>query len=484
MKRRASINVRTWARRNVWPLQSGELAVRPGLREVYTAESGRVVVAGFSVRNPFSGDVWHYVVDVASSGAADTKIRIYDEDFQAIQVYDTSADVRPRAVTHAVVQDHIIITSPDFPTVWGVIGSGITTAEKVDSVNTTRTTLDVPQGLCVSWADRCVIADGSSIFFSDAVTLSVGDPRAFIGDNQVSRPGVIYGLHVGAGGSLVVVASDGVWALPEDAAGAGQVVFGLWQRLTDHQASGFMQSCAVRGRIYGLTRRGYRLIDTQGTDEVLLDDPVMPRAIVGRIATEDYRAAGRMLASDLGPIVSLDDLDTFHMHDLATGATSWWEMLVTGEEGHVVGVLEENDGDVMLLTEKGGYRLFGNFDGDATSEDGTVAGVLAGVIPTPPGLSPVLRAVDWASDTQGDIEVSVRGTTKTKAPPQVGVVEGSSTWNGSDLWETPPLRSRRTRWSVRRDDLAVELSADNCLQRLGDTVDIEFAGPGARRASS
>jgi len=83
---------------------------------------------------------------------------------------------------------------------------------------------------------------------------------------------MIYGLHVNSGGALIIVTSKGVYALPEDAsyAGIGGIVLPIWTKLSDYECLGYNQSASFRGRVYGLTKVGYTLIDDKNTQDVFI----------------------------------------------------------------------------------------------------------------------------------------------------------------------------------------------------------------------
>lgn len=494
-----NVDLRTLRSRNVWPLPSGELAVRPGAREVYTAESGRKIVAGFSVRNFATEAVFHYVVDVATSGALDCIVRIYDENFVVRQVYSTNADVEPRTVTHAVVKDQIIISSPDFPTIWGLVGGFLYRAVKVTSDNPTTTAIDVPRGICVAWASRCVIASANSLHISDPVDITGGSPRTFVAENQWPFEAQIYGLHVTPGGRLVACSTRGVMALDSSAAAAGQVPTPDWYMLTEYRCLDYQQTAHVHGRIYGLTRKGYRLIDTQETQETLLDDPYMPISIGQRICSDDYRRASRIYESDLGPLVAYDEVNAFHRVDLATGVRSWWDFSThTNEESNVRGVLLNRMGDELILTIDAAYRIGGNFDGgEALTENGTaVAGVLYGALPIPPHLHPLVRHVTIASDTVGNLICAVRGEQQTGTPDssaaprsadsanQLGPVIGTDDWDDAAiLYSEPQLRGLRFDWDIGTDDPTIEVGAEHPLSRIAMRAEIDFDGLDPERST-
>lgn len=312
-----------WSKLNVYPLQSGELAARPGLRRVQDPDTGRKFVGGFSVLNPYTSEVWHYLFDVISATTTSLRLRIVDEDFVTWQEFLLGVNVDPRVITHAVVEGELVITSPDFDTLWGLVGSGITYAKKVASDNPATTAIDVPRGICTSWCNRVVIANGASLFISDPVSATGGSTRTYVGQNQNQRPAPVFGLHEGAGGQLIVLTSRGVYGLDASAAAVGIVGSNGtdWRLLNHHETYTYQSSAVIRGRCFALSKAGYLLVDIENDKEEALDDLMMPRAYGPRIASNDYRAA-RMLAGDEGPYVAYGD--ALSAHALADGIRSWW----------------------------------------------------------------------------------------------------------------------------------------------------------------
>ena len=278
-----------------------------------------------------------------------------------------------------------------------MVGSGAYLAEKVDSVNPGTTAIDVPRGIVTAWNNRFVIANGQSIFFSDLIAETGGDPRTFVVENQNSIQSTVFGLHVAAGGQLVVVTSGGVYGLDSGQAAVQVVAAGstAWQKLHHHEATSLESSCVVNGRVWALTRRGYMLVDTENDQEVALDQALQPRYWAPRYALQDYRPA-RMYGGELGPIVSVDTFNGTHMHDLAHDLRSWWNSNPAQASWKVRGVLRGPDGVQMLMTQNSVLRMFGNFDGTAAisgAETIQPFGVLAGIMPTRPYDSPTVREI-------------------------------------------------------------------------------------------
>jgi hypothetical protein len=486
------VDASSWHKVNLWTHPSGELCVRPGLRRIYTPESGRKLVGGFSVTNSYTPEVWHYVFDVATTARLDLKLRVLDETFQTVQVLAINADVVPRVITHAIVEGMGLICSPDFPTIFFVVGVGLRFAESVESANGTQTAIAVPRGICTAWCNRVVICDGRSMFVSDPVAATGGDVRTFIGANQQQRPGVIYGVHEARDGDLVVLTSSGVYALAADAT-VDQIIGGAIWRLVNHTiATSYASSCTVRGRVYALTRDGWALVDTETDKETRLSEPLMPRALFARVSLEDYRTA-RLYGTDEGPLVAHDGLSAIHRTDVSRDFSSWWRSSFAADNFLVRGTLRELDGTERLLCENGVFAMCGDFDGEIalTSAVAEVKGVLFGALPRDPEASRLVRHVDVAAavgGTTSNLGAAVRGSAKRAAlePDGNGYTIGVSTWTqaGKRL-TTTPLSSARVDFGPaaceRTDDVAIEVEASGCLNRISDKLAVDFTPSGTTR---
>lgn len=473
------VDMRGWNKLNLWPLASGEMAVRPGLRRVLAPDSARMFCGGFSVLNPFTGEVWSYVFDCTSSVSAnrDLRLRIYDEDWQIFQTLSLNVNVDPRVVTHAVVEGQLLICSPDFPTLFGLVGSSVRLAVKVASDNPSTTAIDIPRGIVASFCNRMVIADGPSLFFSDPIAATGGDARTFVGQNQNQRPAPIFGLHEGAGGSLVVLTQRGVYGLDASAAAVGIVGSNGtdWRILNHTEAASFASSASVDGRVYVLTKKGYMLADVEDGDEEHLSDPMLPRAFGPRVASEDWRSA-MMFSGEYGPIVSSGD--AVSMHDLDEGVRSWWRCNV-GSTFRVRGVLDTPDGTQYLLCEDGIYEMTGNFDGDTTATPANTQpkGVYIGRLLTEPSQNFSARHVHALASLggEGSVRISVRGKTETAIPPADArsLVIGTSLWGASSvIYQPAPLAFMRWNSILNSHDVGVEVAADFAETRISAALDV------------
>jgi hypothetical protein len=475
------LDIRSWTKRNIWRRPTGDLCARPGLRRLSTL-SGRRTVAGHSVANPWTFEVWHYIADTDANGK-DLTVRIYDEDFVEWQAYSTGVDGVPRGFSVAVVDQEVLICSPDMPTLYGLVGSGLVLATKVASDNPNTTALPIPRGIAATICNRAVIAEGSTLYISDPTAITGGTIRTFVGQNVNARPGVIFGVHEGAGGALVAVTSAGVYVLDSAAFAVGVVGSNGadWRLANHHQSYSYDSSCAVRGRIYALTQRGYALVDVENDEEALLDDPLQPRFYGPRVSSSDWRAA-RLYSGDDGPLVGYGG--RLNVANLTDGLKSWWDSDVSADFS-VCGVLRDQDGGLMLLSADGVYQIGGNYDGIFTSgaSGSTTRAVLAGPVPSPPQINQTLRSATWRVGVGGDGEVTfaVRGQQVVSGTPPAdsrGVVSAVNSWGDTGIVYQPTPLSRldeSVNFDFNSGDLTMELTTTVQNARVGEVLEYQIS---------
>lgn len=494
-----NVDVTGWAKRNIWRTNAGHLCVRPGLRRLTAPGEGRKWVAGFSVQNPWTLEFWHYIADVTSNNT-DLVVRILDDNFVEWQSLQLGVDGVPLGFSYGVVQGEIMIGGIGMPTLWGFVGGPLILAEKVASDNPSTTAINVPQGIVAAVLNRIVIADGLNLFISDPVAVTGGSPRTFVAQNQNQRPGIIFGVHQGAGGQLVCVTAAGVWGL-DPSAFAVQIVGSNgtdWRLLNHAEAASYQSSANVKGRIYGLTKRGMALIDVENDDEETLNDPAAPRRYGPRVVSLDWRQS-RMYAGEEGPIVTGQDVVS--MSDVTTGLRSWWDCGVASTFD-VRGVLHDPDGADMLLCSDGVYAIGGNVDGDQllSSEAATQPrGVLVGALPGDPNANQTVRRFIAAASNAGvgDIRVAVRGSSLTGLAsgaaaeiPRVdaerqSMVIGTNAWgDGISGYQPVPLTRVRHDANYNTDEITVEVAIDIAETRIGPLVVMDLSASAPNRTPS
>lgn len=500
MTARISVDVSRWTLRNVWRRGRG-LCVRPGIRRILDAneiandtdaDSPRSLVGGFTEQNPRTGEIWHYLFHVSASSSAplwtgtDLRLSVFEEDLTLFSELSIGNVGVPRGISRVVVEGQILICSPDFPTMWGLVGSALRIAEAQPSISG-FSVLDVPRGIACRWGNRPVIASGASLFVGDPVSATGGDLRTFIAANQNNRPGIVYGLHEAAGGMLVVATSAGVWGIDSSAAAVGVVGSNGadWRAINHHHTVDFDGSCAVRGRVYALTRRGYALVDVEDGREWEIGDPDISRALADGIDADDFRTA-RLYGGDEGPIVALDPEDAAHFSDTDAGITSWWTSDVARIE--VRGTLRDVDGAQILILPSGLFRVGGNVDDTAPSANNdpvSPVAVLSGELEQPTSIRRVVRRVDFAAAIGGSTEFScsVRGQAARSvvgAADPDGLTEGSSSW-GDERFTSTPIASARFDFD---DDVepSIEIGIQGGGARISHVISVEVVDierPGA-----
>jgi len=486
-----SVDISRWSSRNMWLGDDGQLRVRPGMKRVWTVDSGRDVVAAFSVFNYHTDEPWHYIVDVdrqtsSTSNQVDARIKVYDEDWVQIQELPLYADRVPRDVTHALIGERgfLVISSPDFATVRGLVGGGLRIAEKVSG--SFLTSVEVPRGLCTKWANRVVIAEDNLVYISDPVAATGGDPMTFVAANVIDRMGKIIGLHATADDLLVAVTTQGVWGFPGEALESADVADSgaRWMHIQDYEGVTYRSSCIAKGKLYLLTREGFRMGLTRDPGAGVsinmergvstYDEPVW---------SSDWRSADMFAAED-GPIVSERGLKYSLVTDVDRSFKSWWGQDFDASS-RVVGICRRPNGEQVIVFEHGAYVATGNYDGayNSTSETGITGkpGELIGRVEMPPASSHVLRHVHFMTDIGGQsantVAVAVNDSLFEISPVKdpVAAVIGTSTWNNTGNVSRPPqMRSHRAEFDERGDEFLVTISCAYCDTRIGRQATIEF----------
>ena len=432
--------------RNMERGPDGRLYSRRGFRRVYDPTDA-TIIAGHSVKHPLTERTWHYLVVVDSTGV---KVRVIDEDQETLEQEFTVGVASARTVTFCVVQNQLFISSPDFATVWSWLGGSLAFCRSKPSVNEGTTTLEDPRGLSVSWAGgRRVVAKNGLLYFSDALA-----PRTFVAQNVLygDWASPIYGLHVSAEGMLVVAAESGVWALPESASAAGQIVLGQWSKLTTFRALDYGVTVETRGQVWGATRDGVRRLVPDG-EEVKLWEAAGIRAadatalsVFGAVEVRDIDMRdGRLVAYADGLCVAVDRKlrSLFHVVNIAQGFRSWWSAPNHLTDGTLVGTMMDHRGDDLFLFGDGVTRLRGNFDGDDglnSAAGAQPSGYMSTSVDDGPGDSTVLREVRVESNSLQGVKMSVNGIARAaESVPTRAPKLGAATWDDDDDAPAPGL---------------------------------------------
>jgi hypothetical protein len=500
--------------RNIEMNQSGELSVRHGawlMNNILSPDSSALTSSSFdaqraiSVKSQFVDDIQIYAIG-NSEFNGNLWLQILDETLSYAnrkQIINLGKARQIRAMTSAVVNGQLIISGPDIPTLWGYTGSGLIFAEKQESINVTTETLSMPNGICASWAGRCVIAKGEALFVSDPLA-----PRTYTAGGVVTLPGICYGLHVSPEGSLIAVTSNGVYGLSSQAAAQGQAIIGSLQKLSNYKASDYNCSCLTPKGLYGLTERGVVRIDVDGAEDILLSDGSYVRALTDMISFPSYRV-GEVFETQRGLCVSMGTLDEdadgefsggLCMVDFNSNTKSWW---TTRGMTRVRSIFESREGeDTFLFEGAAGAAPFSprahviTFDRIGRNYGGgtnPVKGFVSGLVPTSLEISPVVRHVWLSSDNGGqNVSCAVRGeyiknngTLQEAVTAANGVVVGVDFWadsmTDSRRYKTAELKRTRFSFAKKTNDISLEAGAEGSTSRLR-VLNMDVAGYGVNTA--
>jgi hypothetical protein len=237
---------------NVEVDQQGKLRVRWGLFSIFTPTDGYTYVHGFS--ESFDGITYHYLFE-RNTTTGNLHIIVANENMVTIATADLPAISSNQVFTHAVVNGEIIISGPNFNCLYGHIGSGLTYAEKVDSINTATTAIDIPTGICSSFGNRVAIAQNDVIYFSDPDAI-----QTYVAQNALHLPGHIYSLNEVSAG-LLIATTDGTYLIPKDALSQGQEVFGFLQKISPFAPHQYQSVVNTPTGPLGIKRGIYKISD-------------------------------------------------------------------------------------------------------------------------------------------------------------------------------------------------------------------------------
>ena len=515
------INTAMWTKRNMWTNSYGDAVVRDGLQRqahVSLLADGNFA-GGFSTENPRTGDQLHYVLITGNESC----VCMLDEEFQVLYKYPLGKGFNPTGPFQGapLANGQIMMGAPGMPMLWGYTGSGFKVAEKTESSQSIDfSTISVPDGLCVSWQGRVVIAARDALFFSDVLS-----PRSFLGANSHNAPGLVYFLKVSDFGMLFVGTSEGMYTVAADSVYAGEILQPVFQKISEIPTKTFWQSALTSKGPVTLSSKGLVSTANLNGEELMLGDPTMPRSIGEPNHYVDFRG-GRIFSTQEGPLVTLTPQSKSFLDNATGGRTilsvrinerqgffSWWEPSSTRPTASTYtfsrftngfdfrGILEDGDGREFLMTHNMIYAVYGNVDHYISSAiEGTgesrapkngshILGSIYGGVVTPPPSNPVIRYVITASDNVGSYQyISVRGTVKRSAPLSKGIPtmdDGISWYDIAPSAETSKyyektMQSIKHNFSERTQNPTIEIAVEGSGFRIGLT-DVVAKGPGRER---
>lgn len=474
-------------RRNLWQPDPATIEVRPGLRSCWSAQTNHEILAGRTVQSPTSGETFHYTIeariDATSPGV---RFTCYDEYGNVLHYLEQDGALFSKAATISALGQEVILGGKGIPTARAIVGGHIALAEKVASSNAANTTaIDVPRGINIAWKNRMLIAAGPTQDAAGGIVVSdVGKPQTYVVQNFLSGPWVapIKGWAVAAEGVLIVATESGLWAIPDGVVGAGQrIAPEVISQLSSLSTYDYNQLCVARGTVFALTRKSIRQVYPPGPD-LLLDEQRCRRTVSARISSSDYRAGGRLVGTDVGPMLSFEG--KLFVYDMSTGHRGWWDF-PNKTSFSLVGVMNDSDGDELLVASDGVYRLEGNMDGGLTtsSEGGAaVEGYFSGIIPNTPGGDWNAVEVRTKAAGPGNSFAHIGASSNNaKAIPQRGFLEGVGSWADNATGDSVPEElAQMVRHTIPRtseqNELSLEVGATVPGTRLMPAVEVDMGG--------
>lgn len=442
--------------------REGGFQARPAFYKHTDVTSGSVYVWGTSIEAPNTGDVFHYIVQRATSTGIAT-LYCYTESFRAISSLELGPCPIDAVVTCALSDRQLLFNSPQWAfAVYALVGGGMRRAVATASVNPDTTAIAIPTGLIAEFSGRFVIAAGTTVYFSDP---GVTAKETFVAENALALPAIIYDLFVGPGGMLVMATADGVYALASDSVAGGQIAFGLLQKISPYQCRSWRNVCFAQGRMIALSAGGFTEVTETLTALPLVTYPHKRNyaKAVGVGSAGDYRFGQIWATQDLGAVVSLNGNLCSILTD--QGLRVVW--ITTQNALALRGVLRTRDGKDLYLTDASVLELWGNteFGGQ------TFRAVACGSPDVPIEQSTVVRAVHSASDNIAHMQMvylgGQTGEKTTPAPSRAANIVGTSLWGAEARYTQAEMRSRRHDFAFRTDEVSLEIAIDEPTANIG-----------------
>ncbi len=467
------VDISDWELHNLYRDGRGALRTRPGFCSIAEPTGGREFVAGFSLQAPQTTEVWHYLFEQDTTTKAVT-LRVCTEEFFTIFSVELGVMEEAPVITWAAVNRQLMINSPSFSApLFGVLGGGLMTALKQDSVYEDSTALDIPAGHITTFGDRMPIAQGATLFFNDPGI----DPRTYVAENVVALPGAIFDILQANDGALWIFTSEGVYTLAADALGQGQTVQGFLAKVPGLQTS--------KPRNAVSTRFGVAVLDR---DAVVVGGRRIPiatyqgrRQLSRAIEVEDLRQFGELYATPRGVLVGFrENRDLFLDIDLQDGTVTY----VWGADYlDLIGTLRGRDGELMHLFPGFVGAMVSTGTEDINSE--AIEGVAAGRVDLGPVDWPIIRRMSISAANGGaEVASSCSGVTDTanNTTTDGDLVIGTSSWSASGTkMSGRTTRSTRTTLNVRASEPNAEVKVAGGGRRVIAAVEVQTGGVGRRR---
>lgn len=335
--------------RDMWPLPSGELAVRPGLAKIldYAPADFAEEIAFFRSFRVSTTDEVRWIV--IANGVLDLVDAESGETIQSITLPETA---NAALASVAQVEGRLLVAVPGGDLYYGWDNNTLEPIQAAAAgIIDTLDTLLPPTACVAEYSGRAAYTDGTSVFVSDPLI-----PRAVVGNNVFTPPGggSVLRLLTGERGDLWVVTSSEVFILPSENAAQGQGLQGGLRRTAEYRARDGLAVAYAADRPWGLTDEGVVSLDSERREI-----RVVPRTAWGSSNTRlpNSCAAARLLG--YGSTLVLDFGDGVHaVVDARTGFASAWNTpeYAVDTRGGFAGLGVGFEGSLVVAT---GYAVCG-----------------------------------------------------------------------------------------------------------------------------
>lgn len=459
-------------------IKNGRLMSRRGLYSVKTPTAGSRYVAGFSVESPFTTEVWHYLFEQDMNSLSVT-MQVYTEDF--VFMYRLALGVMPRnpIITHAVVNNNLMINSPSFSApIYGWVGGGAMVAVKTESENPDTTALEIPTGHICTFGDRMPIAQGNIIYFNESGI----DPRTYVAQNAVPLAATIYDIFQSTDGSLYAGTSDGIYYIPQDSLGQGQSVVGFVGLVPGIQLSKPRNMAVSNGVVMALQRDGLVVVGGRGR-KVDVAPYKGPRFFSKPIEVDDYRLAGEIFATPSGFLVGFRGQ---HGHVLDFNLLENYQSYIWSDSQaiNLVGTLRSRENDPLMVLE--GHVVMPLYRRDKFGSATNIKAVMAIDVDLPEGQEQLVRRITTSTNNIGEpvatyiARTNTSDTVPTRSPD---TIIGTSSWDNTKQYEGRRYRQVRHSVAQRASNLPTEVSftAQGFPRHIEPNAFVDAKGQGRRR---
>lgn len=446
--------------RDLWPLPSGELAVRPGLAKILDYSPAGVseeIVFFRSFRVSTTDEVRWIVIH---NGLLDL---VEAETGETIQSITLASTANGALASVAQVEGRLLVAVPGGDLYYGWDNN---TLEPIQAANSgiidSLDTLLPPDACVAEYSGRAAYTDGTSVYVSDPLI-----PRAVVGNNIFTPPGggSVLRLLTGEGGDLWVVTSSEVFILPSFNAAQGQGLQGGLKRTAEYRARDGLALAYAADRPWGLTEEGVISLDSERRAI-----RCVPRTAWGTTSTRLPTTCSRARLHGYGDTLVLDFGDgLFVVVNARTGFASAWNSpeYVADTRSAFAGLGVGFEGSLVLAT---GYSVCGLewYDDGSEASSYTVTGGFVFTEIGGPDNAGTVREIRIRTDSHrayGGEDVAGTSYSENTHEGRTPVAGTVTDWSTAEI-AAPMLERFSFRLEVVGDERCAEAYAEGAMSRV------------------